>query len=366
MRKPLILLFVLVLVASFAVPIYGQITRPDDQEPTGPGRFDGLLDFNRRGQSAMSFLGRGAGARLMGMADAGIAITGDASGLFYNPASIAYVENRSVMFGNVNWLLDTSIQSGAFAINLGNLGTFGLSAMYFNYGDPIKATEINATVEAGYSDIGELNPSEYALGLAYARQISAQFSVGAQLKYAHQDLLGSAVKSRIAYQDPDSPTGWAQESHTARTGLIAFDVGTIYNTGFRDLTLAMSFQNFGGTVEYERDAFDIPLTFKFGMTGELFTMLGSEMDDMGLDLRVDYLHPIDWSERVHLGAEYSLRNMLFLRGGYKFNYSSEGLTLGGGVNIDMPVGSVRVDYAYKGTGDSLFNAVHVYSIGIDF
>lgn len=332
-------------------------------EPSGPGRLDDLKGFKRSGQTAMPFLDRGAGARMMAMGDAGIAVGGDAAALFYNPAGIAGVENRSVMIGNMAWLLDTSIQTAAFAMNLGDLGVLGVSAMYFNYGDPVKATEIDATSELGYRDIGEVNPSELAIGVGYARQISAQFLVGAQVKYAYQDLLGGSNKTRIAYNTPD---GWVQEEHDAKTGIVAFDIGTIYNTGFRDLTLAMSFRNFGEDVKYERDAYDIPLTFRFGLTGSVFKLLEQDINTMDLNVRVDYLHPRDWSERVNLGLEYSLWQSLFLRGGYKFNYSSEGLSLGAGVNLNVGESSFKIDYAYKDTNGTLFEAVHVYSLSVDF
>jgi hypothetical protein len=69
---------------------------------------------------------------------------------------------------------------------------------------------------------------------------------------------------------------------------------------------------------------------------------------------------------VNAGLEYGFKGMFYLRGGYKFNYSSEGLCLGVGVNLDLPMGGVKVDYAYKDTKDTLFDAVHVYSLSVDF
>jgi len=359
MRKFITVSLFIIFALSQSVPLFGQ-----DQEASGPERIDDLLGFKRSGQASMPYLSRGAGARTMGLADAGIAMKGDASALFYNPAGIAYVENRTVMFGNMNWLMDTSIQSGALVMNFGQLGAFGISAMNYNYGDPIQATALNGTNEAGYSDIGELNPSEWVIGVAYARRISEQFSVGGQVKYAHQDLLGSGFSSMVAYRNEEGQ--WVQEAHDAKMGIVAFDVGTIYDTGFRGLSLAMSFRNFGPGVKYERETYDIPLNFRFGVAGDVFSLLNQPMNDMGLDLRVDYLHPRDWTERINVGLEYSLRDMFFVRGGYKFNYSSEGLCLGGGLNVNLPIGAVQVDYAFKGTGETLFDAVHVYSVSLDF
>jgi len=348
---------VLLLVSLFALqamPLYAQ----------GPDKVDELIGWKRSGQAAMPFLALGAGARLMAMGDAGLAITGDASALFYNPAGLAHIEGRSVMLSNMNWLLDTQIQAGAVAVNMGNLGVFGLSAMFYNYGDPIKATEIDAGTELGYRDIGEFTPSQYVIGLGYGRMISNQFAIGGQVKYAYEDLLGGDLKTRIAYQLPDG--SWKQDEHDASRGTFVFDFGTVYNTGFRDLMLAMSFRNFGGEIKYERDAYDIPLTFRFGVTGSVFKLLAMEQEGMDLLLNVDYLHPRDWSERINTGLEYSFNDLLYIRGGYKFNYSSEGLCLGGGVNLDLPMGGVKIDYAYKDTKDTLFDAVNVFSLVVNF
>ena len=354
MKNNIKLLLAVSLFLCQAIPVLAQ----------GPEEIDALADWKRSGQAAMPFLQLGAGARLMAMGDAGLAITGDASALFYNPAGLAYIEGRSLMLGNMNWLLDTQIQSGAFAMRVGQIGVFGVSAMFYNYGDPVKATQIDAGSEFGYSDIGEFTPSEFVIGLGYARQISSQFALGGQVKLAHQDLLGGDIKSRIAYKMPDGT--WKQEDHEAKWTSLVFDFGTVYNTGFRDLTLAMSFRNFGGEVKYERDAYDIPLTFRFGVTASMFKLLNKQSEDMDLLLNVDYLHPRDWSERMNVGLEYNLNKMFYLRGGYKINYTSEGLCLGGGFNLNLPMGGVRIDYAYKDTKDTLFDAVHVYTLCINF
>ena len=355
MKTSIKIIVVLSLLMLQAVPALAQL----------PGQIDDLVEgFNRSGQAAMPFLRLGAGARTMAMADAAISLKGDAAALFYNPAGMAYVENRSVMLGNMNWLMDTSIQSGAFAINIGNIGTFGVSAMFYNYGDPIKGTEIDASTELGYRDVGEFTPSEYVVGLGYARQISSQFAIGAQIKLAHQDLLGGDIQTGIAYKKPDG--SWKREKHDATQTALAFDFGTIYDTGFRGLTLSMSIRNFGREVIYEQERFDLPITMRIGMGGDLFNLLNMAKEGHGLMLNVDYLHPRDWSERVNTGLEYSFNDMFFLRGGYKYNYSSEGLTVGAGFKLNLPMGMVRIDYAYKDTKDTLFDAVHVYSLSVCF
>ena len=357
MKNIIHIFLILMLLLTLTVPVFAQ-------QESGPALLDDLKDWKRSGQAAMPFLAFGSGGRAMAMGDAVTAQVKDASALFYNPAGIAYVEGNSVVLGNMNWLLDTQILSGAVAVNVNQIGTFGLSFMYYDYGDPINATEIDASAEFGYRDLGTMEPSEYVVGLGYGRQISSQFAIGGQVKLAHQDLLGGGgVTTRIAYE---TGTGWVQEEHDAAKSVIAFDVGTMYNTGFRDLTIAMSFRNFGGEVKYEREAFDLPITVRIGLSGSVFKLLDMKREGQDLTLNVDYLHPRNWDEQINTGLEYSFNNMFYVRGGYKYNYSSEGLSVGGGVKLDLSMGGVRIDYAYKDTKDTLFDAVHVYSLAVDF
>ncbi len=358
MKRSVSILVIVSVLLAFAGPVMAQKLKIIEM-------IDDLANWKRAGQAAMPFLRLGAGARTMGMADAALGLRGDPACLFYNPAGLAYVEGRAVMVSNMNWLLDTNIMTAAVGVNLGALGVFGASFLYYDYGEPIVATEISAYHEFGYHEIGTLEPKQFMVGLAYARQISDRFAIGGQVKVAHEDLLGgTGVLTRIAYQRPDG--SWKQDAHEAKRTVVALDFGTNYDTGFRGLILSFAFRNFGQEVKYEKDSYDIPLAIRFGVSADLFRLLNMQMEGQHLMINGDYLHPRDWSERGQLGLEYSFNNMFFVRGGYKFNYSSEGLTAGLGVRVPLGFGDVRVDYAYKHTSDTLFDAVHVYSLNVTF
>jgi hypothetical protein len=148
--------------------------------------------------------------------------------------------------------------------------------------------------------------------------------------------------------------------------VFALDFGTSYDTGFRGLILAFAFRNFGQEVKYERESYDLPLSIQFGVSAELFRVLNMEMNGQKVLITGDYVHPRDWSERAQVGMEYAFRDLFFVRAGYKFNHSSEGLCAGMGVKVPLGFGDVRIDYAYKHTSDTLFDAVHVYSLNISF
>ena len=82
-------------------------------------------------------------------------------------------------------------------------------------------------------------------------------------------------------------------------------------------------------------------------------------------ISIDRIHPRDWSERMNFGVEYGLLNLIYLRAGYKQNYSSEGLTLGVGFKWNWQSNVICLDYAFKDTDYTLDN-VHVTSLSLKF
>jgi hypothetical protein len=74
---------------------------------------------------------------------------------------------------------------------------------------------------------------------------------------------------------------------------------------------------------------------------------------------VDALHPRAYTQRIHVGAEYTYE-MLSVRAGYKFNYDEAGLTMGVGFNVE----GVKIDYAYEDFGR--LNMVNRISLGMAF
>ncbi|NIA18460.1 MAG: PorV/PorQ family protein [Simkaniaceae bacterium] len=277
---------------------------------------------------------------------------------------MAYAGKKQLMFSHMNWLLDTRILAGAVSMDMGNWGVFGMSFFYYDYGDPIIATEIDATKKNGYNILGKMNPVEFAVGLGYGRRISDKFAIGGQVKIAHQDLLGAGgVKTRTASRT--SGGEWVQQSNDAKKSVVAFDFGTIYDTGWKGLSFSMAFRNFGQEVKYEREKYDLPLSFRFGISFEMFNLLNISSKEHDFILSIDRIHSRDWSEQMNFGAEYAFLKMLFLRAGYKYNYSSEGLTLGLGFNWTWNSNTVRFDYAFKNTGYTLDN-VHVTSFNFQF
>jgi hypothetical protein len=181
--------------------------------------------------------------------------------------------------------------------------------------------------------------------LSYARRITENFQVGGTVKYIHEQL------------------------DDAGTGQWALDIGTMFYTGFKSLRLSMVGRNFGPDAEFvsyddrlgvPATTVKMPMVFAMGIAYDLLEATNGSPHLWTLGM--EFTHPNDGPEKLHLATEYTLMNMAILRGGYRFNYDEEGLTLGGGLNLKMASFGVKFDYAFIDFGR--LDSVHMFSVGL--
>lgn len=331
MKKRFLVLCVIFMLFMLISPIYAQ-------------------KRGKLAQAGLTFLDIPVGPRATGMGNAYVSVGNDANAVFWNPAGIAFVSNREIVGNHTSWIADINHLSGAFAYNIGKYGVFGISFITMDYGKMI-GTRV-AFTEEGYENIGDLSPSEFAFGIAYARQVTDQFSFGIHGKYVNQDL----GKSLTGYTIADTSTV------ENRINEFAFDFGTIFYTGFKDLKIAMSTRNFSREVSYRMESFPLPLTFSFGAAMNILSFF--DMEGHTLTLAIDAIHPRDYPERINSGLEYWFRDIFAIRAGYKFVTDEEGLTAG--IGFKQVIGTIKfkVDYSFNEFGR--FEPVHMISVGTSF
>jgi len=317
----------------------------------------------RAGSVGVLFLKLGTSPRVAAMGNAYVGVADDISGIFLNPVSIVHIDGQHISFSNMQYMVDMQAMSAiwSFPIQSKIGGRMAIHYTGLYSGDMIQttATEING--------IGYFTWNELAIGLTYGRMFTDKFSIGVGAKYVRTDVADFY-------------------SHT-----VAFDVGTLYKTGWRNLRLGMSVTNFGpdmqfkGTydntwaasiwrvsVEEEFGDFALPICFQVGIADELY-MEGKSRVTAALD----YSHPNDLAERLHLGVEYAYDEMFFLRGGFFTDVESpetrEGddsgdsaldryweYRFGGGVIIS----NFSVEYAWQSIED--LEDAHRFSLGYSF
>ena len=303
-------------------------------------------------QTGMKFLNVGTDPRAEGLGEAFTSIEGNSSAMFYNPAGMARLEKfASVMLGSTEWIADIrhNFLSVALAPMEGRYGVIGISMQSVNYGNVYETVRDGDPNGLGYRDLGVFQPTAFMLGVGYARALSEKFSVGGGIKFVSQDL-GYAV---VDLQGTEAAN---------KTSVVAFDFGIIYRTGFKSLNFGMSVRNFSKEVKYVSEGFQLPLTFKVGVSMNAFDFAPFEHSDHAFLVSIDAEHPRDYPEQFRFGAEYTFMKILSLRIGYVNPSDEYGLEYGVGVREAVAGVGLGVDYSYTPFG--IFGNVNRFSLQI--
>lgn len=299
-------------------------------------------------QTGMKFLSFSVDPRAAALGDAMTSLEGGAEQLFYNPAGMAWqTSTMSLMLGSTQWIADINFNAGSisFQPGRGRLGVFGFSFMTVDFGE-LEET-IRFDNEQGFLDLGTFSPMSWVFGFGYARTLSSRFSVGAQVKYASEDLGSSVIAAT-------GETDFTRADNEAN--VFAFDFGVLYKTGFRSLNFAVNARNFSEEIEYEEESFQLPLTLKIGVSMDVADLTTANPDVHSLLVTIDAENPRDFSEQIKVGTEYLFLNTFALRAGYTFPTDEQGITLGLGVQQRLRSFGFGADYAYTDFG--IFSGVH--------
>ena len=320
---------------------------------------------NKVAQSGMAYLGISMGARETAMGDAATASVKGIQGSWHNPAVLADIESFECALNQVDWLVDTKLYGIAGAVSLNNWGVFGIDLTYMDFGEIMGTRRVDKSIDPrGFQFTGEINVQDYAIGFSYARRINDKFAIGVKVKRLHEDL-GRARYVTDEYDDPE--TGEKVRVYDEKGWEIndwGLDFGTVYDIGWKSLTVAMSMQNFSYDMKYWYEEFQTPMTLRMGMSMNMMEVWNEDIDNIDLLFAVDALHPNDHTERIHLGSELVVMDRFAIRGGYKFNHDIESITFGVGVNFDYGGVIGYIDYAYGAA--EYFKDINRFSLGFSF
>jgi hypothetical protein len=320
----------------------------------------GAMGQAKLAQTGFNFLSVGTDARATGMGEAFATMEGSSTSLFYNPAGLAGIKTFvDLSMSQMKWIADIKYLAGtvAFSLDEGRYGVVGVSFMNIAYGD-FNFTQVAAN-EQGYQDIeGYPNPSAYVIGLGYGRALSDQFSVGGQIKYAYQSLGQSVVPvySTVATGSGTTRKDTTDEMRDYSVGTLAFDFGTLFKTGLKSLAFGVSVNNFAPEIKYERESFQLPLSFKIGLSMNVLDLVPGIGEDHSLFVSVDAVHPRSYDEYLNLGGEYIFSKTVALRVGYITGHPDYDLTAG----IGLQKAGIAIDYSYM--PHKVFNNIQRISV----
>lgn len=289
-------------------------------------------EFEKVGTIGAQFLKIGIGARATAMGSAFVAVANDPSAVYWNPAGIARLPDRALSIDSVDWFADLQLSHVSYVFTLPILpGALAVQARSLSMDRLPVRTVFRPDGSGTTYDAGDI-----ALGLSYGRSLTDKFSTGITIHY---------IQSTLA--------SWTASA-------IAFDFGTLYDTGYRSLTIGMSIQSIGSEMTYIEEPVKLPTIFRVGMSMALLRSGTHRLLSSG-----EFQHPPDNAERANAGLEYAIGETLFARGGWYFRYDQERFSLGGGARLPSALGvGTQFDYSY--TENRNLPPVHRFGIGFYF
>ena len=288
------------------------------------------FDFSKSGSAGFQFLKINVDALTASLGGATATYNAGSRTLNTNVAGIAGINTSSITFSNSKWLSNSQINNASLIQKYRNY-YLGLTFSSFS----IRQFE-RTTVSMPNGTGDKVSAGNNLIGFSIARSFTDKLSLGLQLKYVEEIL-----------------------DNYKFTNLMV-DVGSLYKTGFRDITIAFILQHFGPDITPLKMKFRSPLIFRIGISDMI---LKSRINSLKLMLEV--FHPTDDEDYSVIGLEYALFEKLFIRVGNQIDSDLFGPSYGLGLyNIStLKSFNLSIDYGLI-TPNKIFNNLHILSLTV--
>ncbi len=177
-------------------------------------------------RTAMPFLRIAPDARSSAMGDNGVATTPDGNSIYWNNAKLAFLGgDYGANFDYTPWLSQIKSGISSFYVTgfrkFDNQQSLAMAINYFTLGNVKYYDEIG-------NDIGQYNPNEFSIELAYAKQLSDNMSLGFTAKILHSDLASGQTSGGGSTIMPATgmafDLGWYYENTSGNGNRISYGV----------------------------------------------------------------------------------------------------------------------------------------------
>lgn len=274
------------------------------------------------GNTGLSFLKTGVGAREISMGEAVSSITDDGTAVYYNPArlfsgaknNVTLMHNASVADFTVDYI-GAKVSWTKFA--------FGIGIHSASVSDIEIRTAPGALID-------KFSSRDLSIGLSLAYMVNENISLGVTPKFLYEKI----------YVDEASG--------------MAFDFGGNFSKGNTNISFVVA--NIGSINQLRNEETKLPAYVRFGgsyKTGKgnlsyLFGADGFKVMDGG-------------TFHLHTGAEVGYKQIVFLRAGYQTQYENKSFTAGLGLRYK----GLNIDYAFVPYKNE-FGSSNSFSLGLTF
>ena len=324
---------------------------------------------DRQGEAGAAELLLNPWARSAGLHSMSTASVSGVEAMRINIAGLSRISKGELVIGNTR-LYDGStlgINSLGFATKAGKNGAFGVSLVAMDFGE-IKVTTNNQPEGTG----GTYSPSFFNIGIGYAYTYENKISVGILVRAISETLpdvsaSGIAIDAGVQYVSGDKDE--------FKLGIALRNIGSPMEFGGEGLSFRTdapgSAPNYEITVNSRAEDFELPSLLNIGVSYDFY--FGETNFLRGI---VNFTSNAFARDDIGVGAEFSFRDIVVLRGAYKLALdAADGVEdnlytgLAGGVTIEVPLKradnrKVGIDYAYRATNP--FRGTHNFSLRLAF
>ena len=282
-----------------------------------------LLTVAQESQTAYNFLRLPVSAHVAALGGDNISIVeDDATLIFHNPALINNVTDRTLNLNFMTYMEGSTTASASFVKAAGELGTWGVTGQFMNYGTMKETT-------ATGQQTGEFSAKDIAVGGSFAYSLSERFTGGISAKF---------IASYIG------------QYNSLAAGV---DLGINYYHAESELSVSAVARNLGGQLSAYDDDFErMPLDLQIGFTKRLLSS--------PLRISASLVRLNDWEygfgKHLVIGADIILSPQFYIAAGYNAMRASEmkisendgasshgaGLSIGGGLQLQR----LKLNVAY--------------------
>ncbi len=278
------------------------------------------------------------GAKATAMGAAFSAIADDATASYYNPGAMGFFNHTEFSMIHAPWLRkladDMYYEFAGFVHPLaGGRGAIGGHIIYLTLGN------IDAHDEGGVY-IGSFRPFDFAVDVGAGFKAKENLGVGASVKFIYSFLAPGNIIRQVTHEPGQ---GGSAISFAVDAGLLYKPVLPVFDT----IRLAAVLTNIGPGLKYtENGEVDpLPRTLRLGVAytrkfaGVHSVTVSADVNKVlvGItnDLQNKGMYYVVREAFKHVGIEYGLMDMIFVRAGYFVDKEGkrEGLTFGGGIKF---------------------------------
>lgn len=289
------------------------------------------------------------GSRGTAMGGAVVADIGGVESVQWNPAGLSKLVGSEAMFTHLPYFADIDVNFIGIGTTIEDFGSLAATAKIVSIGD---MEETTYDFPDGTGRV--FSPSLSVIGVTYSRMLTYRVQFGITAKIINEQIF-----------------------EVSATGM-AFDLGFMYQPGWRGLSLGLSIMNYGPEMQFSGDGFnrplddrqgaaegskfDLPSQFNFGVAYDAVQTERSVATISGNFRSNNYSQDL-WQG----GLEFVYDERYSLRGGYNFADQEEwlyGFSLGGGILLD--VGNSRLLFEYAWTETEIFDDNQYITVKFQF